>query len=246
MSNPTVACLVMVSNDEWFLPYTLESIAGVFERAVIYDIGSEDATPKIIDWFVDKEKHQCDFFVRKLPMCVPVIQGALRNAMIAEGRCDTYWLLDGDEININALRVPGLALKLRSRHLSHPRTRYGVVSRIEVAPDLRFRYDEERTHHRLYTSDAVWTGTHPGERPFYAQNWKSEMDFQDEVTVLHMHNALRSSKEDVALKRVQRKSQKSYHPGKLIHFNLLEEYQILAKPIEDWPVSPTLRELQNV
>ncbi|GAH04592.1 unnamed protein product, partial [marine sediment metagenome] len=217
-----------MSNDEYYLPYVLESIKGAFERAIIYNVGSEDNTAKIIDWWVDKEK-DTECLVRHLPMVTPDVQICFRNSMIAEARTDCYWLLDGDEINDHPSRVPRMALRLQSRHTTQPRTRYGVVRRIEVAPDLKSRYEEERTHHRLYTRDAVWTGTHPGERAFYKQNWKSEIDFKNEVTVLHLHNALRSSKETVALGRRQRKQQRSYHPGKLIYFNLLEEYPILQE-----------------
>jgi len=243
--DPTVAALVLVSNDEFWLPFALESIKGVFERAVIYNVGSEDGTRDIIDWWVDKEK-DTECLVRHLPMCPPNVQICFRNSMIAEARTDCYWLLDGDEINDHVLKVPRLALKLQSRHTANPRTRYGVVRRIEVSPNLRYRYEETRTHHRLYTRDAIWKGTHPGEKPYYDQNWKTEIDFKDEVTVLHMHNALRSSKEDVALKRVIRKKQRSYHPGKLIYFNILKEYPILRKQIEDWPMDPALKELQDV
>jgi hypothetical protein len=244
MPDPVVAALILVSNDEYYLPFVLESIKGAFERVVIYNVGSEDGTKDIIDWWVDKEK-DTDCLVRHLPMCPPEVQICFRNSMISEARTDCYYLVDGDEINDHALRVPELALELQSLNLSHPRKRYGVVRRIEISPDLRFRYEGIRTHHRLYTRDAIWVGTHPGEAPYYQQNWKSEIDFDDEVVVLHMHNALRSSKEDVALKRVKRKKQRSYHPGKLIKYDLLEAYPILKKQIEDWPMDPALEELQR-
>jgi hypothetical protein len=68
----------------------------------------------------------------------------------------------------------------------------------------------------------------------------------DKIRVLHMHNALRSSCEDKALKRINRKSQRSYHPGKLIKWNILEEYPILKKRIADWPMDPALEKLQDV
>jgi len=248
MSEPVVAALILVSNDEFWLPYALESIQGVFERAVIYNVGSEDGTANIINWWVDKERGRTDCLVRHLPMCPPNVQICFRNSMIAEARTETYWLADGDEVlrADQAVMVPRLVVELRSWHTEHPRRRYGVVSRLEVSPDLRFQYSDIRGHHRLYTRDAVWTGTHPGERPYYAQNSKTELDFTDVITVLHMHNALRSSRESVALRRTSRKSQRSYHPGRLIKFDLLKEYPILKNQIESWPMDPALRELQNV
>jgi hypothetical protein len=243
----SVAAVVLVSNDEYYLPYTLESISGVFERVVIYNVGSEDKTQKIIDWWVDKEK-DTDCWVRHLPMCEPVVQGCFRNSMIAEARTDAYWIADGDEILRvdEAKKIPFLARKLIKRNQGNPRTRYGVVSRLEVSTDLRFQYSEIRTHHRLYMRDAVWTHTHPGEIPYYKQDWKSEVNYRDEIQVLHMHNATRSSKEEVALKRVARKSQRSYHPGRLLKIDLLEEYPILKKQIADWPMDPMLKEIQSV
>lgn len=243
----TVAALVLVSNDEYYLPYVLESISGVFGRVVIYNVGSEDKTKQIIDWWVNKEK-ETDCFVRHLPMCDPVIQGCFRNSMIAEARTDAYWIADGDEIlrREEAKKIPRLASQLLTCNTVNPRHRYGVVNRLEVSQDLKSQYDEIRTHHRLYTRDAIWTHTHPGERAFYQQNSKSEVNFRDEIQVLHLHNATRSSKENVALKRMARKSQNSYHPGKLINFNILEEYPILKEPIEDWPMDQALMELQNV
>ena len=248
MSDPAVAALVLVSNDEFWLPFALESIKGVFERAVIYNVGSEDGTRDIVDWWVDKERSRTECLVKHLPMCPPGVQVCFRNSMIAEARTDTYWILDGDEVlrHDQALMVPKMAVRLRAFNTGNPRKRYGVVRRMEVATDLKYVYKEIRTHHRLYMRDAIWLGTHPGERAFYKQNSKSEVDFHDDLVVLHMHNALRSSKENVALKRTVRKSQRSYHPGKLIPYDLLEAYPILRKQIEDWPMDPALEELQNV
>lgn len=242
-----IAALIMVKNEQYFLPYVLESISGIFHRIVIYDIGSEDNTTGIIDWFVDKEKDFTDFFVRKLPNCDPKVQGALRNAMIAEARAPGYVLIDGDEIyhKKDAEKIVPLGQKLLDQHEDNKRIRYGLFRRIEMSEDLTHRYDIEREHHRLYTRDAIWTSTHPGERAYYKQNSKSECDMRETIKVFHFHNALRSPYEDRVPSRLARKNQHSYHPGKLEPFNLLDELPILRNPIEDWEVSPALKKLQN-
>jgi glycosyltransferase involved in cell wall biosynthesis len=242
-----VTPLVMVKNDAYFLPYVLESVAGMFERMVIYDIGSTDGTKEIIEWFVEKEHDDTEFFVRYLPHCEPVVQGALRNSMIAEARTPIYMLLDGDELYSpdDVARIPFAAQKLLKQRRSNPRRRYGTFRRIEVNNDLTQKYSEERSHHRLYTYDAVWVGNHPGEAPLYAQNWKTQMSFMEEIAVLHLHNTLRSPDEKDVPKRVGRKRQSTYHPGTLEPFDLLEAYPILRTPILDWKVSPALKELQD-
>jgi hypothetical protein len=237
----------MVKNEEWFLPYVLTAIAGLFERMVIYDIGSEDATNKIINWFVNKEKTTTDFFIRTLPHCDPIIQGALRNSMIAEAQSPIYLLVDGDEVidpnDVN--KISFLADKLMEKNQKNLKKRFGIFRRLEFKYDLTMKYDVEREHHRLYTRDAIWKGTHPGERNVYEQNDKSEVDFKQDVRVFHFHNTIRSSKEDKVPGRLSRKTQGSYHPGNLVPFNLLDELPLLRKPIEDWPVSPSLKLLQE-
>lgn len=240
-----VVPVVLVKNEEYWLPYALEAVAGEFDRMVIYDVGSEDRTPEIIRWFVDKEKENTDFTVRYLPDCPPTVQGTFRNAMIAEARSDYYWILDGDELIPNPPMVEQCGWALDTEHIIHRREIYGVVRRVEVSPDLTQQYDKRRTHHRLYHRTAIWKGTHPGEEAVIPQTPKTEQDFGDSVTVWHMHNALRSSKEEETHSRMKRKSQRSYHPGKLVPLDLLKEVPLLRKPIEDFAVSPALKELQD-
>jgi len=238
--------LIMVCNEAYFLPYVLESISDTFERIVIYDMNSEDDTPKIIDWFMDKET-DTEFFMRKLPYCSPGVQGALRNAMIAEARSDSYILIDGDEIYHprHSICLPQLGVDLLEAHRTNRKKRYGVIRRIELSTDLTERYDIERDHHRFYTRDAIWMRSHPGERAFYKQNHKSEVNMRSSAKLYHFHNALRSPYEDRVPGRKNRKAQGSYHPGHLQPFDLLDELPILRNPIEDWPVSPALEKLQN-
>jgi len=121
---------------------------------------------------------------------------------------------------------------------------YGVVRRVEISPDLTRRYSELRTHHRLYHRTAIFEGPHPGERPEIEQKPINEVQIP-EVLCYHFHNTLRSSKESDALKRQERKQQHTYHPGELLPFDLLKEVPILRRPIEDFPVAPALRKLQN-
>jgi len=238
-----VTPVVLVKNDAFWLPYALESISGHFEHMVIYDVGSTDNTRDVIDWFVSKELYT-HFIVRKLPHCPPEVQLCFRNSMIAEAGTGTYLILDGDEVyNREDLeKIDKIGDILLEHHGENSRVRYTTFRRVEVSPDLLQRYSEERTHHRLYHRSAIWNGTHPGEVPFFEQNSKSELDFTSDMRVLHLHNTVRSPKEDEALSRIKRKSQRSYHPGTLAKFNVLEEFPLLKQRLP-FPVCPALEAL---
>lgn len=242
--------LILVKNEAYFLPYVLKQCEGHFDSYVIYDVGSSDNTRDIIDWWTDRMKDKnVELFVRYMPDVPPNVQGAFRNSMIPEGRRDCYFILDGDELYTqkDLGKISEAADTLIEQHKCpyDKERRYGVFSRIEMTPDLTQRYAEVRTHHRLYTRDAFWTGTHPGEVAGYKQNWKSEMDFQH-ITCWHFHNALRSPKEADAARRLIRKNRKTYHPGnKLADINLLKVLPILQKPIENFTVTPALAALQE-
>lgn len=242
-----VVPVVLVKNEQYWLPYCLASVAGFFKRMVIYDIGSTDETRNIIDWYVEREKHFTDFFVRKLPHCEPEIQGIFRNSMIAEARAPMYLILDGDEVYLSddLEKIHDCANTLWEAHMEDGRKRYGLFRRLEFDPTLTQKYDVEREHHRLYTRDAIWTGTHPGERAFYKQGDKSEVDFRSEIAVYHFHNAERSPKSDEVPSRIERKAQTSYHPGTLQPYNLLANLPILRKPIHNFAVAPALERLQH-
>lgn len=242
------SCLILVKNECYWLPYVLRQTEGFFDSYVIYDVGSTDGTQEIIQWFAQRNDGKADMFIRYLPHSTPEVQGAFRNSMIAEGNRKYYFLLDGDEL-YHPDMFPKL-IKATSRlnmwHMSDSNMRYGMVRRIEVSPDLTQRYVRERTHHRLYSRDAWWTGTHPGEAAYYKQNEKSEVDFP-EIKCWHMHNTLRSTKEGEALSRQSRKMKKTYHPldNGMEALNLLKELPMLTKPIENFPVAPALSKLQE-
>jgi len=239
--NPSV--MVLVKNECYFLPYVLKQIEGVFDSVVIYDVGSTDNTRDIIEWFTERNDGKMDLFVRTLPHVDPEVQGTFRNSMIAEGQRDIYFILDGDELYTPedlALITPA-ADHLAQLKAINTQSRFGVFKRVEVNMDLTQRYTRRRSHHRLYTRDAFWYGRHPGEISGYKQNEKSEQYF--DITCWHMHNTLRSPKDDEALKRVDRKQKKTYHPGELEPFDLLKELPVLGERIENFPVSPMLETL---
>ena len=234
---------ILVMNDAYWLPYVLESLKGRFNRYVIYDAGSEDGTENIIDWFIQTEKN-ATFFVRKLPFAVPSIQGCYRNSMLVEAETDWTFMVDGDEIySAESLDVLQYQFNLTTNFDSDS-TKYGVVDRQELGTNLLHKYSELRTHHRLYRRNAYFMGSHPGEVPRYKQKEKNEFRF-DGVTCYHFHNALRSPLEGSVPKRLDRKTQGTYHPGELVPFNLLDELPILRKPIEAFQVSPDLEKLQH-
>lgn len=243
MGESTVTPVVLVKNDAYWLPYALESVSGYFDRMVIYDVGSTDNTRDVIDWFTGKELYT-DFIVRKLPHCPPEVQLTFRNAMIAEAGSPCYLILDGDEIyNREDLdKISKIGTVLTDHYNMNNRIKYATFRRVEVSADLKQCYSEERTHHRLYHRTAIWMGTHPGEVPLFEQNSKSELDFTANVRVLHMHNTIRSPKEDEALSRTKRKSQRTYHPGTLANWNILEEFPLLKQRLP-FPVCPALEAL---
>lgn len=245
MINPSV--MVLVKNEQFFLPYVLKQCEGHFDSFVIYDVGSTDDTTKIIDWFYERNKNTSHIIVRKLPHVSPPVQGTFRNSMIVEGKRDIYFILDGDELysQPDLTIIQTVATELLHRHREQNKKRFGVFQRVEMTPDLTSQYKKRRGHHRLYTNDAFWTGTHPGERSFYKQNEKSEIDQRD-ITCWHLHNTIRSPKEEDATARLKRKDQKTYHPGEeLIELDLIKEIPMLAAPIEDFKVSPALALLQE-
>jgi len=236
------AAMVLVCNDEYWLPYALEGTRGLFAHYVIYDVGSTDQTSNIIDWFVETQKHQSTFFTRVFPEVPhPSVQGTFRNSMIAEGERDWYYLIDGDEVYSEESCDALNSFILSAPHISQL---YGVVSRIEYKPNLLRRYADVRTHHRLYRKSAIWKGSHPGEAAVYRQNSSREF-YVYGACCAHFHNLERSSQSDKALKRKDRLSQKTYHPGELVETDLLKELPILQKPIGSFPVAPALKALQD-
>lgn len=239
---------ILVMNDVFWLPYALDQLRGRFNRYVIYDAGSEDGTENVVDWFTETEK--AEFFVRKLPFAIPPIQGCYRNSMLVEAETEWTVMIDGDELysaeSLDNL-IKGISPKSDRTRMGviEENIKYGVVQRQELGTNLLMKYSELRPHHRLYRRNAYFTGNHPGEAPAFKQKPSNEFHLND-VLCYHFHNALRSPLEGSVPKRQDRKSQGTYHPGELVHFDLLKELPALRKPIEAFPVSPDLARLQHV
>lgn len=231
--------LILVMNDDYFLPYSLSSIGPFFDRFVIYNVGSTDNTWNVIDWFIESNKPRATFFVRDLPFVDPHIQGVFRNSMIAEARSENYFLVDGDEI-YNPQDIQNI-LKREPSELKP----YGVVRRIEVGEDLKSKYNIVRSHHRTYHRTAIWVGKHPGEEAYIAQTRDTEFWIED-TYCYHFHHAIRSSDSKFEVpKRKERRDKATYCPGALEPFDLLKELPILQKPINNFPVNPDLERLQR-
>lgn len=248
MNQPLIVPVVLNCNDEYWLPYCLEATRGVFDRYVIYDIGSTDKSKDIIKWFIESSENDVEFYYRSFDNIVPPpIQGIFRNSMIAEARTEWYFILDADEIYSpkSFEKIWDAACDLDDQGCQ-PDMIYGKVPRVEVAEDLQQAYalDRKTPHHRLYHRTAIWKGNHPGEIPFYNQRSHREMWFP-EATCWHFHNAERSTKDSLVPKRGERKKKGTYRPGNSEHFDLFAELPILKKPIAEFEPAPTLKAMQE-
>lgn len=248
-----VVPVILVSNEEFWLPYTLMAIKDWFHRYIIYDVGSTDHTREIIRWFIEQSnrKERPPYYevrYRELPMCSTDVQGTFRNALIAEAESDWYFIVDGDEVWPHksllamAYQLPNLQSAFANRGAL-----YGVVRRMEVTHDLSQVHgrDEFVKHHRLYHRLATWTGPHPGEDPRHAQKEANEHYFKDDVFMYHFHQPARSSMDTVVPGRTGRRYKPTYVRGGLSKLDLLVELPNLAKPWCDWPVNPYLKALQE-
>lgn len=247
MKHPLLTPVILVMNDEYFLPYCLEASRGFFQRYVIYDVGSDDRTTDIIEWFVNSMKGKAEFFVRRVPKVVPSIQGTFRNSMIAEARSEWYFILDADEIYApdSFQAIVEAAEGMNKSHHQYGQL-YGVVPRIEIAGDLKSAYGVGKRvpHHRIYHRTAIWTGPHPGEAPLYEQTIQNERWIHD-VTCYHFHNAERSREDAAVPKRLDRRARGTYRPGDAEPFDLFAALPLLKTPIEDFPRNPVLEAMQK-
>jgi glycosyltransferase involved in cell wall biosynthesis len=237
--------LVLVQNDEYWLPYTLGCIEGHFSRVVIYNVGSTDETQHIIENFRDRNVENTDILIRDLPDCPPKVQLCFRNSMISEARSDFYLILDGDEVyNERSVQNIKDSYWTMRREYEFNGKLYGIVRRIEICDDLVTAYASHcfLPHHRLYHRTAIWTGTHPGERPVYKQHSSNEVQL-DNITCYHFHNCRRSRFEEKAQGRMRRKRQETYRRGDQSGFNVYANLEILHKQT-GFPTHPVLARMQ--
>lgn len=237
--------LVLVKNDQYWLRYALESTRELFNRYVVYDVGSEDETWRVFIDFTETCSDNVTFITRKLPDCPPAVQGTFRNSMIAEALTDWYFLLDGDELYSpeSIEYIQDLFPQLVENHKEYPRKIYGVLWRTEIGKDLKSKYNEIKTHHRIYHRTAIWTGTHPGEAPFFEQNKNTEFLFTEDAMCYHLHNASRSPVDRLVPKRLERRTKSTYTPGKLEPFDLLKTVPV-ARQAHKY-MSPDLKALHD-
>lgn len=241
-----VVPVILVMNEENWLPYCLESVKGRFGRYVIYDVGSEDRTRDIISWFIDTEGKNAKIVYRKLPFVEPIVQGTFRNSMIADALADWYMILDGDEL-YTPKSLDSLILEMENMknwYIAANKT-YGIARRVEVAGGMKEAYGQDLnlSHHRIYHRKMTWEGTHPGEEATVTQNKRNEHWFSKDVICYHFHNCKRSSLDEKVPKRMKRRTQGTYHRGELTPIDILDILPILQKRIEDFPVCPELENL---
>lgn len=238
--------LILVCNEEYWLPYVLEASRGWFDKYVIYDIGSTDRTREIIHQFIESERHRTDFFVRMMPMVEPAAQGAFRNSMTTEAQSDWTLILDGDELYTEkGFEAMHKETPLLQQRYEKEGILYGVVPRIEVLDGLDQAYGQDLKvpHHRLYHRQSIFGGSHPGEYPIPKQGKNNEQWLGSDVICYHFHNTTRSEKDSEVPKRIERRGKATYHPGAPTPFDLFKALPVLRKPL-GFPVNPVLAKMQ--
>ena len=238
---------ILVKNESYWLPYVLESLRGHFSRYVIYDVGSTDETQEIIDNFVQSERKDAEFFVRLMPDCPPVVQGAFRNSMMAEARSEWTFMVDGDEIYTEHSLNTIVDFSYELQYYEQEEVLYGMVPRIEVQADLKTAYGvkDKVPHHRLYHRTAIFGGPHPNEYQVYEGRGKNQMWLPAGAVCWHFHGTLRSPMDAKTHGRLDRKKKPTYLRGKETEINLLDELPILKTPIGSYPVNPVLEDWQK-
>lgn len=239
-------CL-LVKNDEYWLPYALKAVQGIFSNFVIYDVGSEDSTREVIEAFIYAEKEDCDIIYRPLPHCEPIVQGTFRNSMIAETRNDWYLILDADEV-YRRQALMGLLdyMPEMIKEYEINERIYGIVRRYEVSHDLTEIHglDEYVKHHRVYHRTAIWKGTHPGEAPVITQKPSREERFPASVGCYHFHQPERSRLDADVPGRSKRRYQHTYLRGDIQPVDLFKEVPILTVPIGEYN-NPILEKMRG-
>ncbi len=244
----SIVPVILVKNDEYWLPYCLRAVKGWFSRYVFYDVGSTDMTRDVIEGFAVAEEAEADIIYRPLPHCEPIVQGTFRNAMIAETRADWYLILDADEVwlqkSLQGL-VEGMET-MKKEYEQHGKI-YGIVRRMEVSRklDALHGYTERLPHHRVYHHTASWKGTHPGEDAVITQKPRNEYNFPDEVKLLHFHQPDRSTLDEIVPNRIGRRFKATYLRGESHPVDLLEVLPLLRSPIGNFPINPLLKQKQN-
>lgn len=86
----------IVKNEDRFLWFALKSIIDFLDKIIIYDTGSTDHTPKIIEWF--KKKHPTKIEFNQIGEVDAKGLTKARQKMLNDSSCDWILILDGDEI----------------------------------------------------------------------------------------------------------------------------------------------------
>jgi hypothetical protein len=166
--------------------------------------------------------------------------------MIAEARSEWFLILDADEVYSDT----GFAeLHKAAAWLDDYKEQgaiYGTVPRVEVRRDLKEAHgtDLKLPHMRLYHRTAIFKGPHPGEEPLYPQNAGRQKWFGDPICY-HFHGCERSTKDAEVPKRLDRRKKGTYRRGDKKPIDIFEKLPILKEQVEDFPVCPALKKLQD-
>lgn len=86
----------LVRNEEKWMWFSVMSVIDYVDRVLLWDMESEDDTPKIANWIKSKYPDKVDF--RKVPKVNSEGFSKVRQQMLDETRSDWFLVVDGDEI----------------------------------------------------------------------------------------------------------------------------------------------------
>lgn len=183
---------MLVKNEEIFVKKAIESVIGIADEIIIFDTGSTDSTPEIIESINDPKIR----FYKK-GLCTPEQLVSMRNEMIVMTKTKWFFVVDGDEI---FYFTDAEALKKDLEEIPEKTCRVEVTIRDFVKdPCLAAR---DRVSGKIWRTDSIkFFGEYPFEGGFPKNNPEAALQsfsmsiLKDKIICYHMVYFTRSSKD---------------------------------------------------
>lgn len=94
--NFSITAHCMVKNEQVYMRYVLQSVIDYVDRIIVFDTGSSDDTPKIVNEFVRKYPGKVELYIK--PPCDWASHIAYRMEFLEMTKTDWFMILDGDEV----------------------------------------------------------------------------------------------------------------------------------------------------